>query len=214
MVTWLFKAIVIGWILQGNYPMLKALYRIGSWFVDPFCDAKLFFRASKPIWIFLTFRIQSFSNICFRAVQWFGWKRILTIVVQVEWNETKWRKIVRIFFLLMMIAEGSRLGWHKKAILFSPAVDLNHDDFCRNVLWLQSCAIVVVQVAERWTADPNDLGSNPAAAELLNWSSFTLKFSTNFGFEASERHPNFELCILRDLSCRFLTSCKYDLVVA
>ena len=98
--------------------MLKTLYRIRSWCIDPFCDANLFFRASKPIWIFLTFRIQSFSNICFRAVQWFGWKRILTIVVQVEWNETKWRKIVRIFFfLLMMIAEGSRLGWLKKAIL-------------------------------------------------------------------------------------------------
>ena len=36
MVTWLFKAIVIGWILQGNYPMLKALYRNGSCNIEPF----------------------------------------------------------------------------------------------------------------------------------------------------------------------------------
>ena len=104
---------------------------------------------------------------------------------RMKWNEVT-ENCQNFFFLLMMIAEGSRLGWHKKAILFSPAVDLNHDDFCRNVLWLQSCAIVVVRVAERLTADPNDLGSNPAAAELLNWSSFSLKLPTNFGLLWSE----------------------------
>ena len=116
--------------------MLKALYRIGSWCIDPFCDAKLFFRASKPIWIFLTFRFQSFSNICFRAVQWFGWKRILTIVVQVEWNETKWRKIVRNFFFANDDCRRKSVGLTQKGHSFFTC--------CRFESWwlLPQCSLV------------------------------------------------------------------------